>query len=311
MSVSGPTFSALPDAPSLATGGLASADLEAAIVRIARRLDNIDAQSFLSEYAFAMCEEMSADFFMVGRLNPYSNIMRTLRFIADGELADGFIYSLDGTPCANTITGGVCIHPDNVARDYPHDKELHDLGINSYAGASLEGATGTKLGVLVAMWRTPLHNVEFVKGLLESSRRRVSSVIETVETVQRYSWAITHAFGGVWDWDLRTGGTVISEELRWVIGAQKRGQGPYDLTQIENAIHPEDRGRHVEALKRHLNEGVPYDLRLRLRDNSGVYRWHLSRGAAIRDANGKPERMIGGFCDVHDMVVSLEKAPRN
>lgn len=299
------------DAPSLATGRLASMTLEAAIARVSRRLDNIDAPAFLSEYAFAMNEELGADFFMIGRLNPFSNIMRTIRFVADGELADSLIYSLDGTPCADTINGGVCIHPENVADDYPHDKELQELDICSYAGATLEGANGMKLGVLVAMWRSPMHDEGFVRALLEAFRRRVSSVIETTESVQRYAWAISHAFGGVWDWDLRTGGTVISEELCWMIGAEKKNRGPYDLTQIENAIHPEDRVKHVEALKRHLNDGVPYDLRLRLRHNSGVYRWHLSRGAAIRDAKGKPERMIGGFCDIHDMVVGLEKARRD
>lgn len=286
----------------------AGSDPQSAVGRISQRLDNVDAASFLSEYALAMRDELNADYFAIGRLNPFSNIMRTLRFLDRDGLSENFIYSLDGTPCANTINGGVCLHKENVAEDYPHDKELRELNICSYAGASLESAYGEKLGVIVALWKTPFQDETHVETLLQAFRRRVSSVIETTEKVARYSWAITHAFGGVWDWDLRTGGTIISEELRYLVSGNDKG--PYDLSQLESAIHPDDRANHVDALKRHLNSGAPYDLKLRLRDNTGVYRWHLSRGAAVRGADGKPERMIGGFCDIHDLVIGLGKELR-
>lgn len=285
-------------------------DSAAAIAAISMRLLNVDARSFLDEYALAACEALGADYFAIGRLNPYSNIMRTLRFVANGALIDNLVYSLDGTPCAETINSGTCIHSENVADTYPRDRELADLNICSYAGASLESLTGEKLGVIVAMWTTPLHHKQFVLNVMKAFRDRVGSVIETTETLARYSWAIANVFSGVWDWDLRTGGTTLSKELQSLIGSGRNGKGPFDLAHVENAIHPDDRPKHVEALKRHLNEGAPYDLRLRLRNANGVYRWYVSRGSAIRDADGRPERMIGGFCDINDIIVSMEKTGR-
>lgn len=285
--------------------------LETAIAQISKRLDNTDAASFLEEYALSTCKALGADCFVVGRLNPFSNIMRTMKFVLDGAIIDNVVYSLDGTPCEITINDGVCIHRENVADDYPRDKELKDLNIHSYAGVALKTSDGETLGVIVAMWRSKLQHVAFVTGLLEHYSRRVGSVVETTEKVKRYSWALSNVFSGVWDWDLRTGGTTVSKELQQIIGPAGRRGEAYDLSQIENAIHEQDRSKHVEALKRHINEGTPYDLRLRLRDQTGLYRWYVSRGRVTRDAAGKPERMIGGFCDINDIVVKLERAAKD
>ncbi len=284
--------------------------LRAAITRISQRLDNVNAASFLPEYSLAMCAEIGADYFAVGRLNPFSNIMRTLCFVAKGALADNIVYSLDGTPCADTLSNGVCISEDGVADQYPRDKELRDLNIRGYAGAALAASCGEKLGVLVAMSERPMENRALYEKLLSHFRLRVASVIEVTETVGRYAWVSENVFDGVWDWDLRTGGTIISDGLQRVLQSSHKGRGPYDLTQIEKAIHPDDRVKHAEALQRHLNVGAPYSVRLRLLDSAGVYRWHLSRGRAMRDAAGKPTRMIGGFCDIHDVVIELQKATR-
>lgn len=285
----------------------ATPDIDASIARISMRLGNVTASDFLTECANAMHDELHADYFLIARLNPFANIMRTLCFIGKDGMMDNAIYSLDGTPCANTLREGICIHTDNVARDYPQDKDLVDLNVASYAGASLKTPSGETIGVMVALWEAPLRHRKHVLDLLTHFRRRIGSVIDTTERAARYSWAIAKLFGGVWEWDLRTGGTVLSEGLENLLGAGPNGKGPYDLAQIEDAIHPEDRSKHVDALKRHLNDGVPYDISLRLRGPDGVYRWCASRGAAVRDADGKPERMIGGFCDIHDIVVKLEK----
>lgn len=291
----------------LATTEKATPDINASIARISMRLGNVTAADFLAECANAMHDELHADYFLIARLNPFANIMRTLQFIGKDGVIDNAIYSLDGTPCANTLRERICVHTDNVARSYPQDKDLVDLNVSSYAGASLQTPSGETIGVMVALWETPLRQGNFVIDLLKHFRGRIGSVIDTTERAERYSWAIAKLFGGVWEWDLRTGGTVLSEGLENLLGAGSNGKGPYDLAQIEDAIHPDDRGKHVDALKRHLNDGVPYDISLRLRSPDGVYRWYASRGAAVRDADGKPERMIGGFCDIDDIIVKLEK----
>ncbi len=279
--------------------------LNAAIVRVSKKLDNVSADEFLTVFTAAVSEELKLDYFLLGRLNPYSNIVRTLRFISKDSFLDDLVYGLDGTPCANTLHDGTCVHHDNVIEQYPHDKDLLELNIRSYVGTTLYASNGEKLGIMVAMGQSPITDDAPIVALLNYFRRRVASVIEVTEKLERYSWAIANAFDGVWEWDLRTGGTNVSESVQTILGNRKGG-GPHDLAQIEEAIHPDDRPNHKDTLQRHLNEGAPYDIRLRLRDNTGVYRWYKSRGRAIRDDKGKPIRMVGGFFDIHDIMLECE-----
>jgi signal transduction histidine kinase len=54
----------------------------------------------------------------------------------------------------------------------------------------------------------------------------------------------------------------------------------------------------VNALAAHLERGMPYDTSFRLRHADGGYRTCISRGRALRDAEGRPVRMAGIIGDV-------------
>ena len=290
--------------------GVDANDLKAALTRVSLRVGDATKDTFLMECASALQEELRADYFIIARLNPFSNMMRTLCFLSKtGPLGD-FIHNLDGTPCEDALRNGVCLHSDGIAQRYPRDRYLAEFGVSSYAGASLNTTRGEKIGVMVAMWKTPIHDRDFVLGLISHFRARLGGFIDMTERTTRYAWAIANVFGGVWEWDLRTGGTTLSDGLENLLCGGSKGRGPCDLAQIEETIHPEDRRKHEEALKRHLADATPYDLRLRLRSPDGTYRWYVSRGEAMRDADGKPTRMIGGFCDIHDAVTVMEKTGR-
>ena len=86
------------------------------------------------------------------------------------------------------------------------------------------------------------------------------------------------------------------------------GQGPYDLAEIESAIHPDDKPIHVAALNAHLNRGDDYDVQLRLADRNRTYRWYRSRGKAIRDETGRLVRMIGSFSEICDFAADARKS---
>ena len=271
------------------------------IAQMSLELAAISGEGFLTQYALSAAKSLDADFFIVSRLNPYSNIMRTVRFVVDGEMAENISYSLDGTPCARAVGGGSCVYTDKVAELFPHDKFLRDYGVEGYAGAPLNNAKGDTLGVVVAMTKKPIIDQPLAKTVLEHFSDRIAFLIEAAEMMDRYRWAVMEATDGVWDWDVVTGGTTISESLRTMLGNIK-GNGPYDLSQIESAMHPDERGAHVEALRRHLNEGAPFNVRVRLRNRDGDYRWCQSRGKAVRNVNGKAVRFVGCFSDIHDLM---------
>jgi PAS domain S-box-containing protein len=278
-----------------------TAPVEAVVAALSLELAAVSDTEFLSRCALALSRAIEADFVIISRLNPYSNIMRSLRFAVDGAEAENIAYSLDGTPCARAVDDATCcVYPENVADLFPHDKFLVDYGINGYAGAALHSARGETLGVVLALTKQPIRNANAARVVLERFRLRIASAIETSETSDRNQWAVTEATDGVWDWDVVTGGTILSPSIQELLGYSKRG--PYDISQVEDAMHPQDRALHSAALREHLSAGTPFNVNIRLRDAAGEYRWFRSRGKAVRNEKGRPVRVVGCFIEIDDLM---------
>jgi two-component system, sensor histidine kinase and response regulator len=65
---------------------------------------------------------------------------------------------------------------------------------------------------------------------------------------------------------------------------------------------PDDRAQFEEAVRRYLAGGTTeFEREIRLRHKDGSYRTMLARGAAVRDAAGKPLRMVGVTVDITDL----------
>ena len=67
------------------------------------------------------------------------------------------------------------------------------------------------------------------------------------------------------------------------------------------AIHPDDLGRFRSEVRAYLDGSrQDFEIEFRVRHRDGTVRWHLARGVAHRDAQGKPVRFIGSFVDITD-----------
>jgi PAS domain S-box-containing protein len=77
---------------------------------------------------------------------------------------------------------------------------------------------------------------------------------------------------------------------------------PADVGTPLGQVHPDDRTRLEEAKRRYLSgETSEYETKARLRHRDGSYRTMLSRGAAVRDAAGKPVRFLGIIIDITNL----------
>jgi PAS domain S-box-containing protein len=63
-------------------------------------------------------------------------------------------------------------------------------------------------------------------------------------------------------------------------------------------IHPEDRSATVEAWSSAVDCGHAYEIEHRVQLADGNFRWHLSRGVPVRDAQGKVVRWYGTATDI-------------
>ena len=119
------------------------------------------------------------------------------------------------------------------------------------------------------------------------------------QSQERYSLAERATQDGLWDWNILTNEEYFSPRCLEIIGLV-RGEIPGHKAAFFDRLHPDDLQRVDQATREHLATGGRYEVEFRLRHKDGSYRWVFSRGDAVRDATGRPIRMVGAITDITD-----------
>src|SRR6266436_2924788 len=136
----------------------------------------------------------------------------------------------------------------------------------------------------------------------------VSIDIEDRKRVERQSLALIDAIPQQ-IWSGPPDGTLDYCNERWRsymgIGlAELQGHG------WQSMLHPEDRDRVLKAWHQAVVNGTPYEQEERHRRVDGTYRWFLSRGIPLRDAEGRVVRWYGTNTDIEDRKEAEEELRR-
>ncbi|WKW11423.1 response regulator [Pseudogemmatithrix spongiicola] len=127
-------------------------------------------------------------------------------------------------------------------------------------------------------------------------RERDRKEIEASE--QRYARAMRGTTDGLWDMNMVTGEAYVSPRWREIarIPDESAIKSESDFLDF---IHPDDVPLQQQAMRDHLERGLPYDLELRLRPQPDLpTRWIRTRAEIERDADGNPIWMSGAITDV-------------
>ncbi len=84
------------------------------------------------------------------------NRVRTLAFWSGGRFIENVEYDLAHTPCEAVLAGEVRCYPKGVARLFPLEKELVDMGAEGYLAIPLKTAEGLVLGHLAVIDDRPM-----------------------------------------------------------------------------------------------------------------------------------------------------------
>ena len=103
---------------------------------------------------------------------------RTVAVCAHGQVAANFEYPLQGTPCYNVLNGEFCHHPSDVAREFPDDKLLAEMQVESYMGMPLIDAGGHTMGLLAVLGRQPLANPKFAESVFQVFAARAANELD-------------------------------------------------------------------------------------------------------------------------------------
>ncbi len=142
-----------------------------------------------------------------------------------------------------------------------------------------------------------------VRGIIGVSRdvtARVQAEQRLRRSEQRLTLALETSRQGVWEWDVASGSTYQSPQLRMLVG------GPSE--EVEGHIqdwwarlHPDDFPQ-LRTQTRGLLQGEDViEGEFRLRCNDDVYRWFRYHGRVVsRGPKGEPIRVVGVTGDVHE-----------
>ena len=103
---------------------------------------------------------------------------------------------------------------------------------------------------------------------------------------------------GLWDWDLTTDRIYYAPRWKAIIGYEDEEIGD-SILEWFNRVNPLDVDRVKAAVSKHLAGKTSHlETEHRMLHHDGTYRWVLTRGLAVRNAEGKAVRMAGSQSDI-------------
>jgi PAS domain S-box-containing protein len=127
-------------------------------------------------------------------------------------------------------------------------------------------------------------------------RKRMEEALRLSE--ERYLLSEWDTNDGLWDWNPVSDDCYFSPRFKALLGfepAEMENRG----SAVFSRLHPDSSPILFEAVRRHIEEGLPYDVEIRVRLKNGTYRWFRSRGKAVPNDKGQVTRMIGSMTDIH------------
>ena len=161
----------------------------------------------------------------------------------------------------------------------------------------------------VAPIKTADGSVMGVVGISREMTKRIATehALKASEERLRLTFLATNA--GLFDWTVETGHVNYSPSVSALLG-HAEGELEPSFHAFESRLHPADRERTLDGIRRHLAERVPYNTEFRARVASGDYHWFQCSGQAVWTADGTPTRLVGSIQDITERKEQEQRIAR-
>ncbi len=160
--------------------------LEAAVAEVAASVSGSVGADFFRSLATSAAKAMNADGAFVARFLPGEPaVARTVAAVLDGHVVENFDYVLRGTPCEALADRDECFVLAGAARHFPGSPRLVAADAEAYVGRRLLTSDGQLLGVMYAIFRSPLVDARFVGSTLQIFATRAAGEFERLSADTR------------------------------------------------------------------------------------------------------------------------------
>lgn len=145
-----------------------------------------------------------------------------------------------------------------------------------------------------------LHTVSRAAEMIRLQQAKQEAEVALRRSEERYLLAIEGVNDGVWDWNILEDRVYFSPRFLEIASRSDSQKKPYiSRAEYMSWINKDDRGLVESNLGAYLSNTKPnYACEYRLLSHDGHDIWVLDRGMAVRNEQGKPERMVGSLSDI-------------
>jgi PAS domain S-box-containing protein len=175
--------------------------VDSSFLLVMTALANVSGDEFLRALAPKVAEAMQMRYALIAEYREHPpKVARATAFWTGAQLAEVFEYELAGTPCSIVAHGEVAIFQDKLMERFPQDRDLVELGAQSYIGIPIFDASGRPIGHLAVLDTKPApsaqRRVRYLRLMAtrlsaELMRLRAESAVQ--ETAARLRLVVEHA----------------------------------------------------------------------------------------------------------------------
>ena len=219
-------------------------------------------------------------------------------------------YDLKGSPCETVLLTGACGYKSDICEHFPDDQTLSELNAQGYLGAGLFNEKNQDIGLLVAIFNAPKHDIDewlqvfsLQAKLFSTQLQKDFFAIKTARNLSLIDEISRMSKTGSWEFYPETEKLIWSSETYRIFGLPVGSA--INVQKAINSFAPgytEELTLAFDNLRFHQQ---PYDIQCKIIDSSGTIRWVRASGKAELYKNGAVKRLFGAFEDITEYKTAV------
>lgn len=264
-------------------------------------------EMFFNELVANLCKALNMNYAHIGELTSEKQHIKTLAVWHNNSIAPNYEYELAGSPCENVTNTGICTYNSGICQLFPEDKQLQEMGFESYVGVPLVNSDKESVGIMVVLDSRPLPEPEFTETLLSIFAVRATTELERL----RYEGKLRLASSM---FENTTEGIIIADTNSKVVTVNQA------FTEITGYREEDVIGKSPRVWKSQHHDESFYQAMWESIKQSGNWQgeiWNRRKNGdaypawmtinAIRDQQGKLTNYVSVFSDISTIKESEER----